>query len=185
MSDSLRPHGLYSSWNFPGQNTGVGSLSLLQGILPTQGFNPGLLHCRWILYQLSHQGSPKNTEGNNKSDWCLWACVDFFFSFYFLVVSKFSIKNTFSISRYYFHIGKNTCWISALLSVASLLIWHTLISNLTAVSTYWYSSFLPALPNKEEPFSTQKPTWFLKNRNYIPLEPFGRFPLHAEENLVS
>ena len=36
VSDSLRPHGLYSPWNFPGQNTGVGSLSLLQGIFPTQ-----------------------------------------------------------------------------------------------------------------------------------------------------
>ena len=58
MSDSLRPHGLYSSWNSPGQNTGVGSLSLLQGIFPTQGSNPGLQHCRQILYQLSHQGSP-------------------------------------------------------------------------------------------------------------------------------
>ena len=39
-------------------NTGVGSLSLLQGILPTQESNPGLLHCRQILYQLSYQGSP-------------------------------------------------------------------------------------------------------------------------------
>ena len=48
------PHGLYSQWNFPGQNTGVGSLSLLQEIFPTQGSNPALLHCRWILYQLSH-----------------------------------------------------------------------------------------------------------------------------------
>ena len=38
----------------PGQNTGVGILSLLQGIFPTQGFNLGLLHCRQILYQLSH-----------------------------------------------------------------------------------------------------------------------------------
>ena len=98
MSDSLWPHGLYSSWNSPGQNTGVGSLSLLQGIFPTQGLNPGwpptlqedslpaepqakpkntrvdnlsllqqifptqesnwgLLHCRWILYQLSYEGS--------------------------------------------------------------------------------------------------------------------------------
>ena len=37
--------------------TGVGSLSLLQGTFPTQGSNPGLLHCRWILYQLSHKGS--------------------------------------------------------------------------------------------------------------------------------
>ena len=51
ISDSLRPHGLYSPWNSPGQNIGVGSLSLLQGIFPTQGLNPGLLHCRWILYR--------------------------------------------------------------------------------------------------------------------------------------
>ena len=53
MSDSLQPHGLYSPWDSPAHNTGVGSLSLLQGIFPTQGSNPGLLHCRWILYQLS------------------------------------------------------------------------------------------------------------------------------------
>ena len=58
VSDSLRPHGLYSPWDSPGQNTGVGSLPLLQGIFPTQGSNPGHLHCRWILYQLSHKGSP-------------------------------------------------------------------------------------------------------------------------------
>ena len=58
MSNSLRPHGLYSPWNSPGQNTRVGSLFLLQGIFPTQGLNPGLLHCRRILYQLSHQGRP-------------------------------------------------------------------------------------------------------------------------------
>ena len=62
MSDSLPPHGLYSPWNSPGQNTGVGSLSLLQGIFPTQGLNPGLLHCRWIFYQLSHEGSPSILE---------------------------------------------------------------------------------------------------------------------------
>ena len=58
MSDSLRPRGLYGPWNSPGQNTGVGSLSLLQGIFSTQGSNPGLPHCRQILYQLSHKGSP-------------------------------------------------------------------------------------------------------------------------------
>ena len=52
VSDSLQPHGLYSPWNSPGKNTRVGSLSLLQGIFPTQGLNPGLWHCRWILYQL-------------------------------------------------------------------------------------------------------------------------------------
>ena len=55
---TLRPHGLYSPWNSLGQNIGVGSLSLFQGIFPTQGLNPGLPHCRWILYQLSHRGSP-------------------------------------------------------------------------------------------------------------------------------
>ena len=49
---------LYNPWNSPGQNTGVGSLSLLQGIFPAQGLNPGLLHGRQTLYQLSHQGSP-------------------------------------------------------------------------------------------------------------------------------
>ena len=40
----LQPHGLYSPWNSPGNNTGVGSLSLLQGIFPPQGLNPGLPH---------------------------------------------------------------------------------------------------------------------------------------------
>ena len=55
VSSSLQPRGLYSPWNSPGQNTGVCSLSLLQGSFPTQGLNPGLLHCRWILYQLRHK----------------------------------------------------------------------------------------------------------------------------------
>ena len=50
---------IYSPWNSVGQNAEVGNLSLLQGIFPTQGSNPGLLHCRWILYQLSHKGSPR------------------------------------------------------------------------------------------------------------------------------
>ena len=58
MSNSLRPDGLCSPWNSPDQNTGVGSPSLLQGIFPAQGLSPGLPHCRRILYQLSHQGSP-------------------------------------------------------------------------------------------------------------------------------
>ena len=44
-------------WNSSGQNTGVGSLSLLQQVFLTQESNWGLLHCRWILYQLSYQGS--------------------------------------------------------------------------------------------------------------------------------
>ena len=59
---TLWPHGLYRSWNSPGQNIGVGSLSLLQVIVPTQGLNPSLPHCRQILYQLSHKGSPRILE---------------------------------------------------------------------------------------------------------------------------
>ena len=58
MSDFLQPHELYSPWNSPGQNTGVGSHSLRQGIFPTQGLNPGLPLCRRILYKLSHKESP-------------------------------------------------------------------------------------------------------------------------------
>ena len=74
VSDSLWPHGLYSPQNSPGQNTGVGSLSLFQGIFPTQGMNPGLLHCRRLLYQLSHKGGPGILEWvaypfSSKSSW--------------------------------------------------------------------------------------------------------------------
>ena len=55
VSDSLRPHGLYPArllclWAFPDKNTGVGCHFLLQEILLTQGLNPCLLHCKWILH---------------------------------------------------------------------------------------------------------------------------------------
>ena len=62
VSDSLWSPGLSSPWNSPGQNTGVGNLSLLQGVFPTQGLNSSLPHCRQILYQLSHKGSPRTLE---------------------------------------------------------------------------------------------------------------------------
>ena len=52
------PARLLCPWNSPGKNTGVGSHSLLQGVFLTQGSNLGLLHCRQILYHLSHQGTP-------------------------------------------------------------------------------------------------------------------------------
>ena len=74
VSASLQPHGLYSPWNSPSQNTGVGSHPFLQGIFSTQGSNPGLPHCRWILYHLSHQGSPlwwERDEWNVPQPWCL------------------------------------------------------------------------------------------------------------------
>ena len=63
MSNSLRPHGLWLArllypCDSPGKNTGVGCHSLLQEIFPTQGWNPGLLHCRQILHCLSYKEDP-------------------------------------------------------------------------------------------------------------------------------
>ena len=62
VSNSLRPHCLYCPWNSPGQNTGVGSLSLLQRIFPTQGLNPGLPYCKKISLPAEPPGKPKNTR---------------------------------------------------------------------------------------------------------------------------
>ena len=63
VSDSLRPSGLKPTrhlcpWTFSSKNTGVGCHALLKGLFHTQQLNPGLLHCKYILYHLSHQGSP-------------------------------------------------------------------------------------------------------------------------------
>ena len=76
------PHGLYRPWNSPDQNTGVGSHSLLQGIFPTQGSNPGLCHCRCVLYQLGKPITcrlvPKNQPRRRmlSGDCCLYLlCV--------------------------------------------------------------------------------------------------------------
>ena len=61
-SITIYPITVRSAWNSLGQNTGVGNLSLPQGIFPTQGSNPGLPHCRRILYHLGHKGSPRILE---------------------------------------------------------------------------------------------------------------------------
>ena len=71
VPDYLQPHGLQLTrllcpWDFPGNDTGVGCHFLLQGIFPTQGLNPGLLHCRQIIYWLNYKGSPYlPVEGKN------------------------------------------------------------------------------------------------------------------------
>ena len=62
-----QPLGFLCPWNSPGKNTGVGCHSLLQGIFPTQGLNLGLLHCRQILYHLSHLGSLSTDSQTHKS----------------------------------------------------------------------------------------------------------------------
>ena len=75
MSNFLQPYGLQPArllcpCNSPGKNIGVGSHSLLQGIFATQGSNLGLLHCRQILYWLSHQESPMFPMNRLRS--CIW-----------------------------------------------------------------------------------------------------------------
>ena len=72
VSDSLWPHGLYSPWNSLGQNTGVGNLSLLQSIFPTQGLNPGLLHCRWFLYKWA----TRKVHSKGNQSWILIGWTD-------------------------------------------------------------------------------------------------------------
>ena len=89
MSNSLRPHGLQSARllcprNSPGKNTRMGCHALLQGIFPTQGPNPCLLHCRQILYQLNHQRStrilewlayPFSRESSQPRNWIRVSCI--------------------------------------------------------------------------------------------------------------
>ena len=100
LSDSLQTQGLNNPWNSPGQNARVGSCSLLQGIFPTQGLNPGLPHRSWILYQLSLQGGPSS----------------FFFFFFFFKALKSSF---FSQCQYPdLHMwGKSSLLLSILLCV--------------------------------------------------------------------
>ena len=84
MSNSLQPCKLYSPWNAPGENTAVGSLSLLQGIFPTQGLNPGIPHCRQILYLLNHKGNPRilgwvaypfSSKSSQPRNWTRVSCI--------------------------------------------------------------------------------------------------------------
>ena len=92
VSNSLWPQGQYSPWNSPGQNTGVGSLSLLQGMFPTQGLNPGLPHCRQILYQLSYQGSP--FEDLHVKTWATQEKVILFLRPFILFIVKLWYRKT-------------------------------------------------------------------------------------------
>ena len=83
MSDSLQTHGLYSPWNSLGQNTGVGSLFLLQGIFPIQGSNPGLPHWRQIFLSVEPQRPKYRSFSMGRLLCCFWAC------FPFLILSLF------------------------------------------------------------------------------------------------
>ena len=89
MPDSLWSHGLQPTrllypWDFPGKDNGVGCHFLLQGVFPTQGWNPGLLHCRQILYRLSYKGSPffKIITSNQRPFLAFW------FPYKLILISK-------------------------------------------------------------------------------------------------
>ena len=84
VSDSLWTHGLYSPWNSPGYSNAVGTLSLLQGLFPTQGSNLGLLHCRRVLYQLNQIGVVSKKSVPN---WRSWGFTPIFFFFFFKVLA--------------------------------------------------------------------------------------------------
>ena len=103
MSDSMLPHGLQPvrllcPWNSSGKNTGMGIHSLLQGIVPTQGLNLDLLHCRLILYGLRHQRDINNQIMKCKGYHMrcapaqLLSYVLVFVSFW--TVGDFTVKNT-------------------------------------------------------------------------------------------
>ena len=94
MSKSLQPHGLYSPWNSPGHHTGVGSLSLLQGIFPTQRSNPGLLHCRHVLYQLSYHCSQRMPQYQGDSGQKVLVPATLFRSTPLLCQTRISILST-------------------------------------------------------------------------------------------
>ena len=108
---SLGPHGLYSPWNSPGQNTGVGSFSLLQRTFPNQGLNPGLLHCKQILYQLSHKGNPRilqwvtylfSSRYSQPRNWTRVSCIAgrFFNNWTTREIYIFYLKETWLFQKY-------------------------------------------------------------------------------------
>ena len=96
----LQPTRLLCPWNFPGKNTGVGSHSLLQGILLTQESNPGLRHCRQILCRLSHQASQLWYYTNYSICACVFSCVLLFVTPW-TVACQVSLSMGFSRREYW------------------------------------------------------------------------------------
>ncbi|KAI4548570.1 hypothetical protein MG293_000900 [Ovis ammon polii] len=76
VPDSLQLHGLHSPWNTPGQNSGVGSLSLLQGIIPTEESNSDFPHYWQILYQLSYKDYPEFFPGEGNGTPLQYSCLE-------------------------------------------------------------------------------------------------------------
>ena len=155
MSNSLRPPGLYSPQNSPGQNTEVGNCYLLQGIIPIQGLNPGLPHCRHFLYQQNHKeshiGFIFKVESHFSSTsfrifFLFWKFRIFFllfslsgtsimnaFVFVLNIVLYFSEVNLFSFISLSFCLA---CTVSTDLSSCSLIIYSTSLNLLSHFIEY-------------------------------------------------
>ena len=88
---------LYSPWNSPGHNTGVGSQFPSPGIFPTQGSNPGLRHCRQILCQLSHKGSPSEVK---VVQYCLTRCNPINYTVHGILQARILEWVTFSLEDF-------------------------------------------------------------------------------------
>ena len=110
-SDSFWPHRLYSPWNSHGQNTGVGSLFLLQGIFLTEELDQGLLHCGQILYHLSYQGSPLSpgvcSNSCPLSLWC-YLTISSSVSPLFFFLQSFPASGSFPMSQLFTSGGQST-----------------------------------------------------------------------------
>ena len=135
-------------WNCPGQNTGVGSHPLLQGIFPPQGSNAGLRNCRWILYHLSHQGSPPNVRVfSNESVLHIW--WPWYWSFSISPSSEYSgliylrtdwidllaVQGTLKSLPQHHSLKASTLWCSAFFMVQSSHLYMT--ARKTIVFTIW------------------------------------------------
>ena len=119
-----------SPWNSLSQNSGVGSISLLQAIFPTQGSNPGIPHCRRILYQLSHQGSPGKIKEAYEITW--EACG-------ISITVEYPVSLPFFVVRMKTEVFQSCghCWVFQ-------MCWHIECSTLTA-SSYRFSNSSPGI----------------------------------------
>ena len=143
VSDSLRTHGLSSPWNSPGQNTGVGSHSLLQGIFLTHRLKPDLPHCRRILSQLRH-----------KRDWLFFLHINIVILLYANLHLRFSLKkvNILIISVQFSSVMSNSLWPHGLQHVRPPCpsLTSRAFSNSCPSSQWWH----PAISISVVPFSS-------------------------------
>ena len=140
VPDSLWPHGLQSTrflcpWDFPGNDTGMGCHFLLQGIFPTQESNPGLLHCRQILYRLSYKGSPNlKPLRRNKTSLTLltnWTIIALSCQTVFLWVCIFPLLwlNFFFGSSFFTDKGRQRSWGTRTIGPCSVSVLFTVQGN--------------------------------------------------------